>query len=73
MIQFTAIKIFKEGEWFDTSKNNTAKGTIVLINPMKASSVTQEFLLNGDPACTITMTNGVQFMVNVDIADVKGF
>tara|TARA_R110000751_G_scaffold98122_1_gene191018 strand:- start:428 stop:655 length:228 start_codon:yes stop_codon:yes gene_type:complete len=66
MTQFIAIKIFREGKWEDASRNNKAKGTIVMVNHLAISSIIEVQLLNGDPACTLAMTDGTQIMVNVD-------
>jgi hypothetical protein len=67
MIGLTAIKIYNEGQWHDTSKRNERGGTMVLINPIHVACVAQVFMLNGDPACTLTMVDGTQIMVNQDI------
>jgi hypothetical protein len=67
MTQFTAIKIFREGKWEDASRNNKAKGTMVMINRRAVASIIEVFLFNGNPACTLAMIDGTQIMVNVDI------
>ena len=64
MIQFTAIKVFREGRWEDTSRNNEAKGTTVMVNHRTIASIIEAQLLSGDPCCTLTLVNGTQITVN---------
>jgi uncharacterized protein YlzI (FlbEa/FlbD family) len=64
MVQFTAIKMLREGKWEDTSRRCPSGGTTVIINPMAISSFADEPLASGGPACTISMTNGDQIVVN---------
>ena len=64
MIQFTAIKIFRNGQWEDASQNNKAKGTTVMVSHQAISAIVEEQLLSGDPCCTLTLVDGTQITVN---------
>ena len=64
MVQFTAIKMLRNGKWEDTSQPYPRCGTTVIVNAMEISSFADEPLASGDPACTISMTNGDQIVVN---------
>tara|TARA_R100000322_G_C5326829_1_gene162066 strand:- start:291 stop:527 length:237 start_codon:yes stop_codon:yes gene_type:complete len=70
MVQFTAIKMLRNGKWEDTSQHCPSGGTTVIINAMAISSFADEPLASGDPACTISMTNGDQIVVNQAIESV---
>jgi len=64
MIQFTAIKMFREGKWESMLKGHDGSGTLILVNPKEISSISDEPLASGDPACIIAMTNGDQIVAD---------